>query len=61
VAVAGYKKCTVIGHDWGGAMTWGFASRYPELCDKVIVLNCPHPAAQRKFFTSSIKQLLASW
>ncbi|XP_067933450.1 epoxide hydrolase 1-like isoform X2 [Watersipora subatra] len=57
----GYEKATVMGHDWGGAITWLFAARYPDMCEKIIILNCPHPSVQRKHFTSSLKQLLASW
>ena len=59
--ILGYEKATVVGHDWGGAMTWLFASRYPEMCEKVVILNCPHPSVHRKRLTSSISQFLASW
>lgn len=41
---AGYKKCVLIGHDWGGLIAWCFAIYYPEMLNRVIILNCPHPA-----------------
>ncbi|XP_078264335.1 epoxide hydrolase 4 isoform X2 [Rhinoraja longicauda] len=40
----GYKKCVLIGHDWGGLIAWCFAIYYPEMLNKIIILNCPHPA-----------------
>ncbi|MDF5714177.1 MAG: alpha/beta hydrolase [Rhizonema sp. NSF051] len=40
----GYSKCVLVGHDWGGAIAWNFAYAYPELVERLIVLNLPHPA-----------------
>lgn len=57
----GYSSATVLGHDWGGAITWLFASYYPDMCDQVIIMNCPHPIVHRQHMTSSFKQFLASW
>lgn len=37
----GKNKNFVVGHDWGGILTWEFASFHPELCTKVIVINAP--------------------
>ena len=56
----GYDRCTLVGHDWGGAIAWNFAYAYPELCDRLIVLNLPHPA---KFAAGLLtpSQLLKSW
>ena len=39
----GRDKAIVVGHDWGGAIAWGFAMRHPEMTDKLIVCNLPHP------------------
>jgi epoxide hydrolase 4 len=33
-----------VGHDWGGAIAWNFAYAHPEMLDRLIVLNLPHPA-----------------
>jgi epoxide hydrolase 4 len=55
-----YERCILIGHDWGGAIAWAFAYAYPELVDRLIVLNLPHPA---KFSEGlrTLPQLLRSW
>lgn len=56
----GYKDCILLAHDWGGAIAWNFAYAYPEMVEKLIVLNIPHPAK----FTEGLQtpqQLLKSW
>jgi pimeloyl-ACP methyl ester carboxylesterase len=39
---AGYQSAIVVGHDWGGAISWSFAMYHPEMTDKLIILNLPH-------------------
>jgi pimeloyl-ACP methyl ester carboxylesterase len=39
----GPGKAVVVGHDWGGLVAWIFAMNHPELIDRLIVLNLPHP------------------
>ena len=56
----GYEDCILIAHDWGGAIAWNFAYAYPEMVEKLIVLNIPHPA---KFLEGlqTPQQLFKSW
>jgi pimeloyl-ACP methyl ester carboxylesterase len=39
----GAGKACVVAHDWGGALAWGLASMRPDLVDKLVILNAPHP------------------
>ncbi len=56
----GREKTIIIGHDWGGALAWAFAMSYPQMTERLVVMNAPHPAAfQRDLFTA--KQLRKSW
>jgi pimeloyl-ACP methyl ester carboxylesterase len=41
----GAERAHVVGHDWGGIVAWYFAMLRPELLDRLVVLNAPHPAA----------------
>jgi pimeloyl-ACP methyl ester carboxylesterase len=36
-------KAILVGHDWGGAVAWAFAMAHPEMTDRLIILNLPHP------------------
>ncbi len=40
---AGAASATVVGHDWGGAVAWQFAFAHPEMTDRLVILNLPHP------------------
>ncbi|MEX0785710.1 MAG: alpha/beta hydrolase [Dehalococcoidia bacterium] len=57
---AGESKATVVGHDWGGAVAWMTPMLRPEVVDKLIVLNSPHPGAFQRELRSPA-QLLKSW
>ena len=57
----GYENCVLVSHDWGGAIAWCFAYAYPEMVEKLIVMNIPHPAKFREGISSNPQQLLRSW
>lgn len=56
----GYKKAVIVGHDWGGALAWQFAIRYPQMTEKLIGLNAPPPWTFAREFRTP-KQLRKSW
>ncbi|GAU93243.1 hypothetical protein RvY_05209 [Ramazzottius varieornatus] len=57
----GYKSCILVAHDWGGLVAWAFATLRPQMVDKLVVLNCPHPRAFWHFMKHGPKQWLKSW
>jgi pimeloyl-ACP methyl ester carboxylesterase len=38
----GRERAIIMGHDWGGAVAWQFATHLPAQTEKLIVLNLPH-------------------
>jgi len=43
IKAQGRDKAIVVGHDWGGAVSWALAMNAPQFVDKLIILNLPHP------------------
>jgi epoxide hydrolase 4 len=39
----GCEQAIIMGHDWGGMVAWYVAIRMPQITEKLIVLNLPHP------------------
>ena len=39
----GQPKAIVVGHDWGGVVAWQVAMNVPQMVDRLIILNLPHP------------------
>jgi epoxide hydrolase 4 len=39
----GKEKAVVVGHDWGGMVAWQTALNVPQVVDRLIILNLPHP------------------
>ena len=39
----GYDRCILVAHDWGGAIAWNMALSHPQLLERLIIINAPHP------------------
>jgi pimeloyl-ACP methyl ester carboxylesterase len=56
----GRTKAIVVGHDWGGAVAWTLAMFQPELVERLIILNLPHPRGLLRELRENPAQLAAS-
>ena len=56
----GYKKFILVGHDWGGGVAWSFAIAHPEYLEKLVIVNCPHPAVLARELADNPAQQKAS-
>jgi pimeloyl-ACP methyl ester carboxylesterase len=47
VGACGYgdRRFHLVGHDWGGSISWALADRHPERLASLTVLSRPHPNA----------------
>jgi pimeloyl-ACP methyl ester carboxylesterase len=52
----GREKATVVGHDWGGAVAWQFAMNVPQMTERLIILNLPHPNGMARELASNQEQ-----
>lgn len=51
----------LVGHDWGGAITWNVLSTRPELVTRAVIVNAPHPVVMSKALLSNRRQIRRSW
>ena len=56
----GYDSCVLVAHDWGGGIAWNFAYTYPQMVERLIIMNCPHFAKFSQGLQTP-QQLLRSW
>ncbi len=61
IDAAGEEKTLLVGHDWGAAVTWWTANKYPERLHKIGILNVPHHAVMRHYTRRSLTQMRKSW
>jgi len=54
------RKFVLVGHDWGGVIAWAFAAAHPEMLDKLVIVNAPHPAVFARELASNPAQQKAS-
>lgn len=52
----GEEKATIVGHDWGGIVSWQFAFAYPQMVDKLVILNLPHPNGMARELANNVEQ-----
>jgi pimeloyl-ACP methyl ester carboxylesterase len=52
----GRDKAIIVGHDWGGLVAWTFAMTKPEMTEKLIICNLPHPRGLNHELATNPKQ-----
>lgn len=52
----GDEGVILAGHDWGGAICWQVAAYMPNLVDKLMICNMPHPRGFRREVSSNPEQ-----
>jgi epoxide hydrolase 4 len=57
---AGGSTFTLVAHDWGGVVAWVFAAMHPEMLDRLIIVNAPHPTIFGKMLRENEAQQRAS-
>ena len=60
IRACGADRAAVAGHDWGAVVAWAFAMRYPELLDRLAILNVPHPVRMTQGLRT-LRQIRKSW
>ncbi|MCH8906392.1 MAG: alpha/beta hydrolase [Candidatus Heimdallarchaeota archaeon] len=53
---ASKETAVIVGHDWGGLVTWYLAAHYPHRVDRTVVLNAPHGSVFTKFYKTNPEQ-----
>jgi epoxide hydrolase 4 len=61
ITALGRKKVLVAGHDWGAIVTWSLLERHPELLQRAVIMNVPHPSVVGPILLRRPVQLLRSW
>lgn len=52
----GEEKATIVGHDWGGIVSWQFAFAMPEMVENLVILNLPHPNGLARELANNVEQ-----
>lgn len=57
----GQERAIVVGHDWGAAIAWETALTWPDVVEKLVILNVPHPRLLVQNLLTNPRQMLRSW
>lgn len=56
----GGTRFTLVAHDWGGVVAWVFAAMHPEMLDRLVIVNAPHPTIFGQLLRDNAAQKQAS-
>lgn len=60
IDASGAKSVLLVGHDWGGMLAWSYAMHGTRPIERLVVMNCPHPALFEKGLRT-FAQFKRSW
>jgi len=60
IKALGRDKAIIVGHDWGGLVAWQVALNIPQMTEKLIILNLPHPRGLSRELANNPAQQKAS-
>ncbi len=52
----GEDKATIVGHDWGGIVSWQFAFALPQMVERLVIMNLPHPNGLARELATNVEQ-----
>ncbi|HSG50210.1 MAG TPA: alpha/beta fold hydrolase [Longimicrobiales bacterium] len=56
----GRDRATIVGHDWGGVVAWNLAFAHPDVVDKLVILDLPHPAGMARAWAANPEAFAAT-
>src|SRR5450432_21765 len=57
----GREKALIASHDWGAVVAWLVAALHPEVVEKLVIMNGPHPDRIKKLLKTDSDQRKRSW
>jgi epoxide hydrolase 4 len=55
----GAAPLTLVGHDWGGIVSWALALKHPDLLERLVIIDGPPPFTWNRDLRESPKQRAA--
>jgi epoxide hydrolase 4 len=56
VRAEGRERAVIVGHDWGGAIAWQVAFWMPEIVERLVIVNLPHPRGMSRELANNPRQ-----
>jgi pimeloyl-ACP methyl ester carboxylesterase len=57
----GREHALIASHDWGAVIAWLVAALHPEVVEKLVIMNGPHPDRFKKLLKTNGDQRKRSW
>uniref|UniRef100_B8HXY2 Alpha/beta hydrolase fold protein n=1 Tax=Cyanothece sp. (strain PCC 7425 / ATCC 29141) TaxID=395961 RepID=B8HXY2_CYAP4 len=61
IQALGYEKAYIVGHDCGGLLAWHLAQKFPQVVQRLAVLNAPHPDRLFRDWLGNLEHLSRNW